>query len=103
MNSNMNLLQDKLDVTLKKRSNIFNWRGQFTPELVEYMIDEFTKKGDLIIDPFSGSGTVLQEAILKDRAAEGFEINPSAYAMSKFFTFANEEINFRWEVLIILS
>lgn len=95
----MNLLQEKLDVTLKKRSNLFNWRGQFTPEFVEYMINEFTQKGDLIIDPFSGSGTTLQEAILRDRAAEGFEINPSAYSMSKFFSFANDDTNLRWEVI----
>jgi DNA modification methylase len=95
----MDLLQDKLDARLKKRANLFNWRGQFTPEFVAYMIDQFTQKGDLIIDPFSGSGTTLQEAILKNRAAEGFEINLSAYAMSKFFTFATDEIAFRWTLI----
>lgn len=95
----MDLLQDRLNVTQKRRSNLFNWRGQFTPEFVEYMLDEFTNKSDFIIDPFSGSGTVLQEAILKEMAVQGFEINPSAYAMSKFFTFANDDLNLRWHLI----
>jgi DNA modification methylase len=89
------LNREKLDVRIKQRSNIFNWRGQFTPELVEYFLDEFSKPDDVILDPFSGSGTVLQEAVKKDLPVYGFEINPAAYAMSKFFTFANIEIEER--------
>ncbi|MCB0374361.1 MAG: hypothetical protein KDD04_00415, partial [Sinomicrobium sp.] len=85
----MNLLQEKLDVATKKRSNLFNWRGQFTPEFVEYILQTFTKQGDFVLDPFSGSGTVLQESARLDLKATGIEINPAAYAMSKFFTFCN--------------
>ena len=62
----MILEQGKLDVTIKKRSNLFNWRGQFTPEFVEYILQSFAKKGDIILDPFSGSGTVLQESARLD-------------------------------------
>jgi DNA modification methylase len=85
----MILEQEKLDVAKKLKSNLFNWRGQFTPQFVEYILEAFTKSGDKILDPFSGSGTVLQEAARLERPAVGFEINPSAYAMSKFFTFCN--------------
>lgn len=85
----MTLSQDKLNVTAKKRSNLFNWRGQFTPEFVEYILQTFTKQGDFVLDPFSGSGTVLQEAARLNLRATGLEINPAAYAMSKFFTFCN--------------
>ena len=85
----MNLLQDKLDVLTKKRANLFNWRGQFTPEFVEYILQNFTKQGDFVLDPFSGSGTVLQESARLNLQATGVEINPAAYAMSKFFTFCN--------------
>jgi DNA modification methylase len=93
----MKLSQDKLDVLTKKRSNLFNWRGQFTPEFVEYILQTFAKKGDFILDPFSGSGTVLQEAAKLDIKATGIEINPAAYAMSKFFTFCNLPFNERFE------
>jgi DNA modification methylase len=85
----VNLLQEKLDVATKKRSNLFNWRGQFTPEFVEYILQTFTNQGDFVLDPFSGSGTVLQESARLDLRATGIEINPAAYAMSKFFTFCN--------------
>jgi hypothetical protein len=30
----------RLDLANKTRSNIFEWRGQFTPEFVEYLLDE---------------------------------------------------------------
>ena len=78
--------RQRLDVVNKTRSNIFGWRGQFTPEFAEYLLDESSESAGLVVDPFCGSGTVLQECAARDRAAHGFEINPAAYAMSRFFT-----------------
>ena len=78
--------RQKLDVSNKTRSNIFGWRGQFTPEFVAYLLDEANDGAGLVVDPFCGSGTVLQECAARNRAAHGFEINPAAYAMSRFFT-----------------
>ncbi len=78
--------RQKLDVVNKTRSNIFGWRGQFTPEFVAYLLDEANEGTGLVVDPFCGSGTVLQECAARNRAARGFEINPAAYAMSRFFT-----------------
>jgi len=87
---NVELLeQSRLDVSEKNRSNIFNWRGQFTPQLIEYLIDAFTPPGSLIVDPFCGSGTVLLEAAAKQMPSLGCEINPAAYAMSKFISLGN--------------
>ncbi|HPZ06849.1 MAG TPA: hypothetical protein PL110_01930 [Candidatus Eremiobacteraeota bacterium] len=60
------LLQDKLDVRNKTRSNLFNWRGQFTPEFVDYILESFAHADDVVIDPFSGSETVLLECAKKD-------------------------------------
>ncbi len=77
--------RQKLDVANKTRSNIFGWRGQFTPEFVEYLLDEANEGTGLVVDPFCGSGTVLQECAARNRSAHGFEINPAAYAMSRFF------------------
>lgn len=55
------LEREKLDVVNKTRSNIFGWRGQFTPEFVAYLLDEASEGTGLVLDPFCGSGTVLQE------------------------------------------
>lgn len=82
----MNFIQDKLDVVSKKRSNLFNWRGQFTPEFIEYILEEFGTDCQQIADPFSGSGTVLQQAARLGINATGLDVNPSAYAMSGFFS-----------------
>lgn len=97
------LLQDKLDVTQKTRANIFNWRGQFTPQLIEYLLSHYSKSGDVIADPFAGSGTVLLESIGKDVSCFGFEINPAAYAMSKFYSVANIERGIRTQILSCLE
>lgn len=95
----LELVQEKLDVKSKFRSNIFNWRGQFTPQFVDYIVDSFAKSGDVVVDPFSGSGTVLSECARKDISCFGFEINPAAYIMSKFFSVSNEERRSRLELL----
>lgn len=91
--------QKKLDVSNKKRANLFNWRGQFTPEFVEYLLESFGKSGQTVLDPFSGSGTVLFEAAKKGMNGYGFEINPAAYAMSKFYTFCNKTLEERKQIL----
>lgn len=91
-------LQDRLDVTQKTRANPFNWRGQFTPELIEYLLDEFDS-GGLVADPFSGSGTVLLESARQGLPCCGLEINPAAFAMSKFYTLCNVESDARCEIL----
>lgn len=96
----MNLIQDKLDVNTKKRANLFNWRGQFTPEFVEYIIETFNCTPDsLILDPFAGSGTVLIESARKGIRSVGFEINPAAFQMANFYKYANLDIKERQDLV----
>ncbi len=38
------------------------YKGKFIPQLVEYFLKEFFKEKDIILDPFSGSGTTLIQA-----------------------------------------
>ncbi len=85
----MQLIQDKLDVKNKTRANLFNWRGQFTPQFVDYILENFAANGAVVAEPFSGSGTVLLECARRNLSCYGYEINPAAYAMSKFFTICN--------------
>lgn len=92
------LEQMKLDVKNKHRSNSFNWKGQFTPEFVEYLLDCYANDNCIVADPFSGSGTVFSEAINKNMSCLGFEVNPSAYFMSKFYEYAMCSIEERQEL-----
>ncbi|WP_343524134.1 DNA methyltransferase [Pedobacter sp.] len=43
----------------------------------------FSNEGDLVLDPFSGSGTVMLESILAKRNAIGADANPLARLISK--------------------
>jgi len=96
----MELTKDKLDVSLKTRSNTFNWRGQFTPEFVEYVIDQVKLEPNSTIgDPFVGSGTVLIESAHKGFNSVGFEINPAAYHMAKFYEYASLNQSERIEII----
>ncbi len=93
------LEQAKLDVTHKTRANLFNWRGQFTPELVEYLLDAYASEDAVIADPFAGSGTVLLESARRQAACFGLEINPAAYAMSRFYALCALDARARAELL----
>ena len=76
--------------------NCFDWvRDTVTPkchptqkpvQLLERLIEIFTDKGDVIIDPCAGSGSTLLAALQTGRKAYGFEIKKD------FFKAANEKV-----------
>jgi len=82
--------QEKLDIIEKNRANLFAWRGQFSPQLIETILTYYCPSNSVILDPFVGSGTVLLEASYLSLEAYGFEINPAAYIMSLTYEFIND-------------
>lgn len=78
----INLNKEQLNIIERTRTSILPWRGQFSPELVEYLIDTVCMDSKFLYDPFCGSGTVLLESILKGRSALGSEVNPAAWYLS---------------------
>lgn len=80
----MNPIQAKLDIIERSRTSLLPWRGQFSPELIEHLIETFCPNAQTLVDPFCGSGTVLAEAMRTGRAAIGIDINPAAYVLSSF-------------------
>lgn len=96
------LPQELLNIEDKVRSNCFAWRGQFSPQLIQYLLQAYCPASASVLDPFSGSGTVLHEAALVSLQAYGYEINPAAWIFSKVYEFANRsqvERNFAIEEL----
>lgn len=48
----------------------------YPARLVERMIDIATEPGDVVLDPFAGTGTTLAVGDMMDRRTLGFELNP---------------------------
>ena len=62
--------------------------AKFIPHLAAALIERYTKKGNLVIDPFCGCGTTLVEAKVMGRKSLGVDINPVAYLITKAKTTA---------------
>ncbi|MGP5356232.1 DNA methyltransferase [Pseudomonas helleri] len=84
-------LQDRLNIDKKSRTSRLPWRGQFSPEFVEYLLETALHDANHIFDPFCGSGTVIYESALKGRTAIGTEINPSAWHLASLVSLADLE------------
>ncbi len=83
------ILQSELNIVNKNRSNPLRWKGQFSPQLVQVFLDNYSKTNSIVFDPFVGSGTVLFESGLSKLAASGTEINPAAAILAKTYSFIN--------------
>ncbi|MEI6044991.1 MAG: DNA methyltransferase [Chloroflexota bacterium] len=86
---NYSIKQEKLDITIKFRTSLFPWRGQFSPELVELLLDKYSHYGTVVFDPFAGSGTTLFECARRRLTCYATEINPSAIEMARTIYFVN--------------
>ncbi|MGB3264683.1 MAG: DNA methyltransferase [Microcoleus sp.] len=81
--------QELLDIENKQRTNPLPWKGQFSPQFVEILINKYANQNSVIFDPFLGSGTVLYEAGRFGIEAYGTEINPAALILANIYKFIN--------------
>lgn len=57
--------------------------AKFIPQIVSRLVEKYTEKGDLVVDPFGGCGTTLIESKVMSRPSVGVDINPVAVLVTK--------------------
>lgn len=65
---------------------LHKYPAKFFPELPRWFISRYSKKGDFILDPFTGSGTTNVEALLLQRHSVGIDADPFSQYLSKVKT-----------------
>lgn len=75
--------------------NIHPYPAKFIPQIPYNIIRDMSDEGDVVLDPFCGSGTTLVEARLLGRKSIGVDINPIASLVSKVKTRTLSDKKFR--------
>ena len=63
--------------------SIHRYSGKFIPQIASNVINMLTKPGEIILDPYCGSGTTLLEASVLGRKSIGVDLNPVACLISR--------------------
>ncbi|ABY36636.1 MAG TPA: hypothetical protein DEF43_11240 [Chloroflexus aurantiacus] len=79
------LPQEVLNIATRSRKNLLPWRGQFSPQLVEVLLQSYAPQGGTVLDPCMGSGTVLYEAAHLGSPVYGIDVNPAAYVLARLY------------------
>ena len=62
---------------------IGEYPSKIRPIVFAHIVERFSNKGDVILDPFAGSGTVAVEAKLQDHNSISYDINPNAIELTQ--------------------
>ncbi len=62
---------------------IVSYRASFKPELPNFCLNRYSRKGDVVFDPFTGRGTTALQANLLGRVAWAGDVNPLAVRLTR--------------------
>lgn len=77
---------EKSEYSIFTKNKIHPYFASFHPSIPGTMIELFTKKDDVVLDPFCGSGTTLLQSGISSRNSIGYDANPIACLISKVRT-----------------
>jgi len=65
---------------------IHRYPAKFIPQIPRFCIESHSRIGDVVLDPFMGSGTTLLESYIAGRTSYGIDIHPLARLIAKVKT-----------------
>ncbi len=68
---------------LRGRHRIHPYPAMIHPLLVNFLIEKYAKREDVVFDPFCGSGVTLLESKIKGHDSFGLDINPMALLIAR--------------------
>lgn len=71
------------DETFSSLHQLSPYIGKLKPQIARDLISEYTKPGELLVDPFCGSGSIPLEAQLAGRRVIASDVSPYAYLLTK--------------------
>lgn len=63
--------------------SLCSYHGKLKPAIAHFMIERFTRRGDIVLDPLCGVGTIPFEACLQGRVGAGNDLSELAYVVTK--------------------
>lgn len=79
----------------------YTYPAKFIPQLASRLIKEHSQIGDIVVDPFMGSGTTIVESIVNQRIGIGTDINEIAYLVTMVKTTPIKPIELAQELIQI--
>ncbi|MEN3000854.1 MAG: DNA methyltransferase [Armatimonadota bacterium] len=73
--------------------------GNFVPQIPNQAIRRFTRRGELVIDPFMGLGTTLIEAVQLGRYGIGIDLKPECVHEVRQRLLRVDDSSTRWAIL----
>lgn len=71
---------------MRGRHKIHPYPAMLHPLLVDFLLEKYANKNDVVFDPFCGSGVTLLQSSVKGHKSIGFDINPLALLIAKVKT-----------------
>ena len=63
--------------------SLCSYHGKLKPAIAHWLVSDFTKEGDVVLDPLCGVGTIPFEACLQGRIGIGNDLSELAYVVTK--------------------
>lgn len=63
--------------------SLCSYHGKLKPAIAHFLVEKFSKPGDVVVDPLSGVGTIPLEACLQGRIGIGNDLSELAFCVTK--------------------